>query len=89
MKSGIKKMLSLLIILCVFLAYLQPAALHVSAENVPICEISSVGYNSLADALAVIRTNETIKLLTNIDYNSVKPLRLNVIFLSLNEIPLL
>ncbi|OQB51213.1 MAG: Endo-1,4-beta-xylanase A precursor [Firmicutes bacterium ADurb.Bin146] len=70
MKSGIKKMLSLLIILCVFLAYLQPAALHVSAENVPICEISSVGYNSLADALAVIRTNETIKLLTNIDYNS-------------------
>ncbi|MDD4502310.1 MAG: hypothetical protein PHN87_04460, partial [Clostridia bacterium] len=70
MRANIKKVLSLLIVLCLLAAYIQPAVFIVLAVGTPVCEINSIGYDTFADALAAVSTDETIRLLSNINYNS-------------------
>ncbi len=70
MRASTKKVLSLLIVLCLLAAYIQPAVFTVLAVGTPVCEINSIGYGTFADALAAVSTDETIRLLSNINYNS-------------------
>ncbi|NLV34200.1 MAG: hypothetical protein GXY21_06665 [Clostridiaceae bacterium] len=70
MRANIKKVLSLLIVLCLLAAYIQPAVFTVLAVGTPVCEINSIVYDTFADALAAVSTDETIRLLSNINYNS-------------------